>query len=133
MPRTPRPRPRDIEWRAPASISGGQNGTIGLALAGSFDRKDQTGALTTAVAIGGRRVVIPELLSQLTVYMSAKALPGGTSLTGGKPWVKIDMSRTLGAISAGSLPTATDPTQFVDYLRAVSSNTTRSEPRRSGV
>jgi hypothetical protein len=37
--------------------------------------------------------------------------------------VKIDMSRAIGAISASSLPTATDPTQFVDYLRAVSANT----------
>ena len=107
------------------SISGGVAGTIPLALAGSFDRKDQIGALITSVQVGGRQIQIPELLSQLTVYMSAAVIPGGLRGTGGRPWVKIDMSRTLGTVGASSLPTATDPTQFVDYLRAVSSNTTR--------
>jgi hypothetical protein len=106
-------------------ISGGRTGKIALALAGSFDRTDGLGSLITVVDVAGRRIELPELLSHLTVYVSAKAIPGGASLTGGKTWIKIDLSRTLAAISAGSLPTATDPTQFVDYLRAVGSNATR--------
>jgi hypothetical protein len=48
-------------------------------------------------------------------------LPGGTRLTGGKPWLKLDLSHSVGAAGVTSLPTASDPTQFVDYLRAVSS------------
>jgi hypothetical protein len=105
-------------------LSTSRTGNIALALSGSFDRTDGLGSLITTVSILGRRIEIPELLSHLTVYMSARAIPGGTSLTGGRPWVQIDLSRTLGAISASSLPTATDPTQFVDYLRAVSSDAT---------
>lgn len=107
------------------SVSSSRTGALAMALSGSFDRQDRTGSLTTTVQIDGRRIQIPEVFSQLTVYMSASAIPDAAGLTGGKSWLKIDMSRTLGAIGASSLPTATDPTQFVDYLRAVSSDTTR--------
>src|SRR5205823_12322982 len=34
-----------------------------------------------------------------------------------------DLSRSTGATGTSSLPSASDPTQFVDYLRAVSSAT----------
>jgi hypothetical protein len=55
--------------------------------------------------------------------MASAGIPEAARL--GKPWVEINMSRASGAISVSSLPTATNPTQFVDYLRAISSNTTR--------
>jgi hypothetical protein len=35
------------------------------------------------------------------------------------------MSRMLGAMGLGSLPTGTDPTQFLDFLRAVSTSTAK--------
>jgi hypothetical protein len=106
-------------------ITSSRTGTVAMTLAGSFDRANKTGAFLTAVEVDGRRIAIPEVVSELTVYMSASALPGGSSITGGKSWVKIDMSKAQSAVGTGSIPTSTDPTQFVDYLRAVSSKTTQ--------
>jgi hypothetical protein len=53
--------------------------------------------------------------------MGASVLPGGTRLTGGKPWLRLDLSHAVGPAGVSSLPTATDPTKFVDFLRAVTS------------
>ncbi len=102
-----------------------RTGTIGMTMNGSFDRADRLGALDTVIDVAGQRLTVSELLSRLTVYMGSSAIPGAAALTRGKPWIEIDMSRAIGAIGVSSLPTATDPTQFVDYLRAVSSNTTK--------
>lgn len=47
-------------------------------------------------------------------------------LTGGKPWVKLDFSRALGAFGLGGLTTQnTNPAQFIDDLRAVGAKTRR--------
>jgi hypothetical protein len=94
-----------------------------MILAGTFDRTNQRGQLTTAVQVRGRSLQIAELVSRLSVYMGASVLPGGVHLTRGKPWLKLDLSHTIGAAGVSQLPTASDPTQFVDYLRAVSSAT----------
>jgi hypothetical protein len=66
------------------------------------------------------------VFSGLTFYIHAHGLPQLARLTGGKPWLKFDMSRMLGAMGIGALPTGTDPSQFVDYLRAVSSSEART-------
>lgn len=108
------------------TIANPVSGTILERLTGAFDVASRSGSLTTAVFTGARRLDISELISGLTVYMGAASLPNGVQLTGGRHWIKIDMSRAIGAIGVSSLPTATDPAQFVDYLRAVSSSDTRS-------
>jgi hypothetical protein len=105
------------------TISSPPSGLTSMLLAGTFDRTDRRGRLTTVAQVGGRRVQIAELVSQLAVYMGASVLPGGDHLTGGKPWLKLDLSHAIGPAGVSSLPTASDPTQFVDYLRAVSSAT----------
>jgi hypothetical protein len=53
--------------------------------------------------------------------MGASVLPGGIRLTSGKPWLRLDLSHAVGPAGVSSLPTATDPTKFVDFLRAVTS------------
>ena len=105
------------------TISSAVSGLTSMILAGTFDRTNQRGQLTTGVQVDGRRVQIAELVSRLAVYMGASVLPGGVHLTGGKPWLKLDLSHAIGPAGVTSLPTASDPTQFVDYLRAVSSAT----------
>ena len=105
------------------TISSPVFGLTSMILAGTFDRTNRRGQLTTVVPVGSRRVQIAELVSRLAVYMGASVLPGGVHLTGGKPWLKLDLSRAIGPAGVTSLPTASDPTQFVDYLRAVSSAT----------
>jgi hypothetical protein len=48
------------------------------------------------------------------------------SVTGGKPWLKLDFSRALGAFGLGGLTTqSSNPAQFLDYLRAVGAKHTR--------
>ncbi len=106
------------------SINSARTGAINIAVAGAFDRADQVGQMTAAFDVGGNRVQFSELLAQLTVYLRTTAIPALERATGGKPWVKLDVRGEMGSFGLSSLPTATDPTQFVDYLRAVSSNTT---------
>lgn len=107
------------------TVRGGQAGTVRMTLTGSFDRQDRVGELTTVVQAAGRQVRVPELISHLTVYMASSALQGSAALAGGRPWLKLDMSHAIGGAGLSALPTATDPAQFVDYLRAVSSTITR--------
>jgi hypothetical protein len=57
--------------------------------------------------------------------MRSAAIPGASTLTGGMPWIYVDMNKTLAAMGVGSLPGTTDPTLFLDYLRAVGANPTR--------
>jgi hypothetical protein len=107
------------------TIASPKTGTIGMTMSGYFDHADRSGSLNTVVRLGSRSLAISELVSRLRVYMGTGAIPGGSALTGGKPFVEIDMSRAAGGLATSSLPTATDPTQFVDYLRAVSTKTTK--------
>jgi hypothetical protein len=103
------------------TISSPVSGVTAMGLTGIFDRSHSRAKLSTVVQAGGHRVQTAELVSKLAVYMGASVLPGGMRLTGGKPWLKLDLSHSVGPAGVTSLPTASDPTQFVDYLRAVSS------------
>ncbi len=100
-------------------------GPMRMRMQGVYDRPTRSGMMTTAEQVGGRRLRVTEVFSGLTFYMRAAGLGQLSHLTGGKPWLKLDMSRALGAMGVGALPTGTDPSQFVDYLRAVSSSNTR--------
>jgi len=103
------------------TISSPVSGVTAMGLTGTFDRTHSRAKLSTLVQAGNHRVQTAELVSKLAVYMGASVLPGGTRQSGGKPWLKLDLSHAVGPAGVTSLPTATDPTQFVDYLRAVSS------------
>jgi hypothetical protein len=97
-----------------------------ITLSGILDRRIRRGVITTRELILGHTVALTERFAGTTYYMPARAVPQMSQLTHGKPWLKIDFGAALGAIGLGSLPTSgSDPSQFVDYLRAVSSKTTR--------
>jgi hypothetical protein len=101
-------------------------GSVQATISGVMNRADRTGQLTTHEDVAGHAVTVAERFSGLTFYMNSAGLPGIGTVTHGKPWLKMDMSQTLGALGLGSLSaTSSDPSQFVDYLRAVSANTTR--------
>lgn len=108
------------------TISSPAAGVTAMGLNGTYDRTNNRAQLTTVVQARGRRIQTAELVSRLAVYMGASVLPGGKRLTGGKPWLKLDLSQAAGPAAVSSLPTASDPTQFVDYLRAVTSATGRN-------
>ena len=130
---TPVIRAADVTARSPGyrlagtatiSVQGGQGRSSHMTMNGSFDRRDRVGTMTAVAGVLGHSVRIPEVLSHLTVYMPTKAVPNATKLAPNKRWLKLDMSRAVGGAGISSLPTATDPSQFVDYLRAVSSGIT---------
>lgn len=98
-------------------------GATQMQMAGVVDRVSRTGQITAKESILGHQLNIKEVFSQLTFYLQASGIPGLSRVTGGKSWVKFDMSRMFGAMGLGALPTGTDPSQFVDYLRAVSTST----------
>lgn len=99
-------------------------GQVTATLSGVMDRADRTGQMTARESIAGHSLTIAERFAGLTFYMDAGRLPGAAQVTHGKRWLKMDLSRTLGAMGLGSLSTtSTDPSQFVDYLRATSANT----------
>ncbi len=105
------------------TVSSSRTGPIQIGIDGSFNRAARAGQMTAVFDVSGSRIQFSELLSQLTVYLQTGAIPTLAQATGGKPWVKLNVSREMGAFGLSSLPTATDPSQFVDYLRAVSSST----------
>jgi hypothetical protein len=101
-------------------------GPVKTTLSGVIDRATRTGEMTSTEHVAGYALTVTERLSGLTVYMNASDIPGLDQLTHGKQWLKMDMSRAFGSLGVGSLSTASsDPSQFVDYLRAVSDNTTK--------
>lgn len=95
-------------------------------LSGVFDRLERTGEMNVSQTLAGQRVNLKEVFSGLTFYLDSSGLDALRNVAGGKRWLKFDMSRLLGSLGLGSLPTtSSDPTQFVDYLRAASSSTRR--------
>jgi hypothetical protein len=107
-----------VATTAQTTVHGTMNGVI--------DTVRHTGAFTTRETVGGHAVSIVERLSGTTVYMKLPNQPALDSVTGGKPWLKLDFSRALGAFGLGGLTTqSSNPAQFIDYLRAVGAKHTR--------
>lgn len=112
-------------YRMSATIDATAAGTtVHGTMAGVFDTAHHTGAFTQRESVAGHTISIAERLSGTTVYMRLPNQPALERLTGGKPWLKLDFSRALGAFGLGGLPTqSTNPAQFIDYLRAVGAKT----------
>jgi hypothetical protein len=114
-------------YRLSATIAAtGSTGTVHGTMVGVIDSAQHTGAFTLNESVAGHAVSIDERLSGTTIYMKLPGEPALQRLTGGKPWLKLDFSRALGAFGLGGLTTqSTNPAQFVDYLRAVGAKTHR--------
>ncbi|MFZ0043173.1 MAG: hypothetical protein WAK93_17830 [Solirubrobacteraceae bacterium] len=101
--------------------------TVHGTLSGWIDRAKRAGTLTTTESVAGRTLTLNEKFSGLTFYMASPGTPQLKSVTGGKPWLKFDMSRLLGGLGGGALPAggSSDPSQFIDFLRAVGGKATK--------
>jgi len=102
-------------------------GSVAISMNGVYDRLNRRGQISAAESFAGKKINLTEVFSGLTFYMPTSAIPQLSKVAGGKPWLKFDMSRMLGAMGLSSLPTGTDPSQYVDYLRAV-----HASPKRIG-
>lgn len=99
--------------------------TVQGAMSGVVDTAHHTGAFSMRESVAGHTLSILERLSGTTMYMRVPGAPGIQRLTGGKPWLKLDFNRALGAIGLGLPSQSANPAQFVDYLRAVGAQSTR--------
>jgi hypothetical protein len=114
-------------YRMSATIDATAAGTaVHGTMVGVYDTAQRLGAFTQRESVSGHTISIDERLSGTTVYMRLPSSPGLDRLTGGKPWIKLDFSRALGAFGLGGLTTqSSNPAQFIDYLRAVGAKTQR--------
>lgn len=102
---------------------------------GRFSIPQHSGAITLAMdfsgipqvsqVLGSSTLVMRELISGTTVYIRLPdALTGKVPSLNGKPWVKVDLAQaaaSAGVPGIGSLvnnPASSDPSQFLNYLRA---------------
>jgi len=106
---------------------------------GAFDLRDKTGALSltmdlgnnpqVARVLGGSTLRIDEILKWPEIYMKLPTvIAGNLPGAGGKPWMKIDVTKAAAAAGVPGLsslannPAGSDPSQLLQYLRAVSGN-----------
>jgi hypothetical protein len=103
---------------------------------GTFDIKDKAGTFSLAMdlgsipqaqqALGGSTLRIDELLKWPVIYMKLPAAIAGQLASSGKPWIKIDVTKAAAAAGVPGLssltsnPASSDPSQMLQYLRAVS-------------
>ena len=106
------------------SITGG-SAPVSARVTGTIDTAADSGTMSMSETLGAVQVRAPMIFQRLNFWMRSAAIPGAIDVTGGKPWIYVDMHKALGAIGIGSLPGAVDPSQFLNYLTAVSANPTR--------
>ncbi len=96
---------------------------------GSFDARDHTGSMSmvmdvsqipqAAAVLGGGSLQIDEIVDHSAIYMRLPSAVAGT-ISGGKPWFKVDLQNVPGFSSLQSAPGSSDPSQVLEYLRAAS-------------
>ncbi len=103
---------------------------------GAFDLRDHAGSFALDMNVpqglpgaNGGTFHLEEIIRPGTVYMKLPSGLGG-SVGGGKPWVKIDVAKAAAAAGISGMssltqnPISSDPSQFLQYLRAVSGDVT---------
>lgn len=89
---------------------------------GTFNTQSHQGSMSMTMNTPQGAISLQELLDGHTIYVK---LPSSvtSALPGGKPWVSLDLSK-LGSIPGASAlmsnPTSSNPSEMLQYLRAVS-------------
>lgn len=97
-------------------------------LTGAIDTAANSGTMTIDESVDGQEVHAPVIFSGLNFWMKASAFAGASARTGTKTWIYLDMGKALGAMGVSSLPSTTNPSQFLDYLNTVGAKSTRVGP-----
>ena len=100
---------------------------------GTVDARDHAATITLgmnlgsggelAQALGGSTLRITELVDGTAIYMKLPAIVTSTLGGAGKQWLKLDLTRTLhfpGLAAMEGNPATSNPSQLLQYLRAVS-------------
>jgi hypothetical protein len=108
------------------TVSGDIGGeTFSLSTNGAFDEHGQRGAISETV----RGKTVATILDLPYVYVQSKG-----KLIKGKPWARINVeayTQSLGV--SGSLNTSSDPTQWIDFLKAAGQASTVGRQTLRGV
>jgi hypothetical protein len=94
-------------------------------LTGAIDTAANSGTMTIDESVDGQQAHTPVIFSGLNFWMKSSAVAGAAQRTGGKAWIYLDMGKALGAVGISSLPSTTNPSQFLDYLNTVGANPTK--------
>jgi hypothetical protein len=106
----------------------GAGSPVTASLTGAIDTATNSGTMTIDESVDGQTVHAPVIFSGLNFWMKASAIAGAAARTGSKTWIYVDMGKALGAVGASSLPSTTNPSQFLDYLNTVGAKPTRVGP-----
>lgn len=106
------------------SVTGSAN-PVTASLNGTVDTASGSGSMTINESVAGARVHGPVIFSGLNFWLKSSAIAGAAQRTGGKAWIYVDMSKSLGALGVSSLPSTINPSQFLDYLNTVGATPTR--------
>jgi hypothetical protein len=88
---------------------------------GSFDTRDHKGSMSLTFNAPQGSESMQEVLDGPIVYVKLPASLTGSLPLGGKQWISVDLTKLGGIPGASSLTSAgSDPTQMLEYLRAVS-------------
>jgi hypothetical protein len=100
---------------------------------GSFDVRDRAGSVSLTMnlgsdprviqALGSSTLRIDEILNGTKVYVKLPEAVAGTLRMLGKQWIEVDLAKIAGVPGLSSLssdPASGDPSQMLQYLRAVS-------------
>lgn len=100
---------------------------------GTFDVRDHTGSLSLAMnlgsdpqviqALGSNTLDLREIVNGATVYLKLPAVAANALPISGKQWVAVDLAKLAGIPGLSSLdsnPLSSDPSQMLQFLRAVS-------------
>lgn len=108
--------------------------------AGAFDVKDKSGSMTVDMRLpdvpqvrrelGSSTLKMREIIAQHTIYIGFPARLTAR-IPGHRPWLKVNLDQqaaAMGMSGVSALPTtpmASDPSQYLQYLRAVSNSVNR--------
>jgi hypothetical protein len=98
---------------------------VTASMSGGIDTTANSGTMTIDETVDGQRIHAPMIFSQLNLWMRSAAIAGAARRTGGKAWIYVDMTKALGAVGVGSLPSTVNPSQFLSYLNTVGAAPTR--------
>jgi hypothetical protein len=90
---------------------------------GHFDTQSRQGTMSFAMHTSQGTLDLQEVLDGTKIYVKLPSSVTGSLPLGGKPWISIDLTKLAGIPGAGSLlssPASSDPSQMLEYLRAVS-------------
>ncbi|HWF72294.1 MAG TPA: hypothetical protein VG186_03050 [Solirubrobacteraceae bacterium] len=112
---------------------------------GTFDLRDRAGSMSLVMnlgndpraiqVLGSGTFTVHEIVNGTTVYVKLPAAATSALPLSGKQWIAVDLAKVAGVPGLSSLesnPVSSDPSQILQYLRAVSDSIVSEGRQRVG-